>query len=65
MRSLLLAMVGLGLGACAQLQPRPELPVDSGTPPGTETQLDRVASDAEAAHPGKSGFRLLSDGREA
>ena len=65
MRSLLLAIAVLGLSACAQLQPRPELPVDTGSPPGTETQLDRVAAEAEAAHPGQSGFRLVSDGREA
>ncbi len=64
-RTLVFAVVALGLSACAQLKPRPELPVDPGAPPGAETQLDRVVGEAEASHPGQSAFRLVSDGREA
>lgn len=65
MRSLLLAIAGLFLCACAQLEPRPDLPFDAGAPPGGETPLDHASIAAEAAHPGQSGFRLVSDGREA
>jgi putative cardiolipin synthase len=55
----------MGLGACAQLEPRRELPFDAGAPPGSETPLDRTVLAAETAHPGQSGFRLVSEGREA
>lgn len=58
--ALLLASAG-----CAQLAPRPELPEDRALPPGETTELDRAMASLEAAHPGQSGFRLISDGPEA
>jgi cardiolipin synthase C len=58
--ALLLASAG-----CAQLAPRPELPEDRALPPGDTTDLDRAMAPLEAAHPGQSGFRLMSDGSEA
>ncbi|MEQ9561171.1 MAG: phospholipase D family protein, partial [Woeseiaceae bacterium] len=55
----------LALNGCAQLEAKPELPAESARPISDETRLDRLVGDAEAAHPGKSAFRLVSDGREA
>ncbi|HQR48226.1 MAG TPA: phospholipase D-like domain-containing protein, partial [Steroidobacteraceae bacterium] len=55
----------LALAACTSLQPRPELPVESAIPAGTGTRLDDLIAPAEAAHPGESAFRLVSDGAEA
>lgn len=53
------------LAACAQLPPRPELPVDFAIAPGAEGPLDRALSPLEAQHPGQSGFRLVIEGPEA
>jgi putative cardiolipin synthase len=50
---------------CAQLPPRPALPVETAPPVGTETELDRLVGPAEAGRPGQSGFRLVSEGPEA
>jgi putative cardiolipin synthase len=50
---------------CASLEPRLELPAQSALAPGTGTRLDRLVGDAEARHPGQSGFRLIREGPEA
>jgi putative cardiolipin synthase len=60
----LLALV-LVLNACAQLQPRPDLPMELATPTASTTALDRVFVPLEASHAGESGFRLLIEGAEA
>jgi hypothetical protein len=55
----------LALDGCAQLEARPELPVQVARTVSNDTHLDKVIGEAEAAHPGESAFRLVSDGREA
>ena len=61
-----LALVAsLALAGCSSLQPRPELPEQSAVPMATGTVLDELIGKAEAANPGKSGFRLLREGPEA
>ncbi|HEY4644903.1 MAG TPA: phospholipase D family protein [Steroidobacteraceae bacterium] len=62
---LLLALLIAGLVACAQLQPRPALPIEAAVPPEVETQLDELIAAVEGRHPGQSAFRLLSEGPEA
>jgi len=54
-----------GLAACAQLQPRPELPIETAVAAGEGTEADRLIAPAEARHPGASAFRLLHEGPEA
>jgi putative cardiolipin synthase len=49
---------------CAQLPPRPAMPVETAVPVGTGTELDRLTATQEERHPGESGFRLVSDGPE-
>ena len=63
-RTLLVALA-LTLNACAQLKPRPELPMELATPTATTTSLDRAFEPKEAAHAGESAFRLLIEGTEA
>jgi putative cardiolipin synthase len=63
--ALLASLGALALAGCAGLEPRPELPVASALPAGTGTSLDRVIAEAEARHPGQSGFRLVREGPEA
>jgi cardiolipin synthase C len=53
------------LAACAQLQPRPELPVETALAAGEGAPLDERIAAAEARHPGESAFRLPRDGPEA
>ena len=53
------------LAACAQLQPRPDLPFDAVIPLSENSPLDRAIAPAEAQHPGQSAFRLVIDGQEA
>jgi putative cardiolipin synthase len=68
MRSLFRAFVPVllvALGACARLQPRPELPVESAIPASAGSPLDQATAAAEEAHPGQSAFRLVTDGTEA
>jgi putative cardiolipin synthase len=68
MRLLLRAFVLLllaGLGACARLEPRPELPAEAAIAAGSETALDKATAEVEAKHPGQSAFRLVTDGTEA
>ena len=61
----LLALTLLALGACAQLQPRAELPMELATPTANTTPLDNAFEAAESRHPGQSAFRLLIEGTEA
>ena len=61
----LVLICAVGLAACAQLQPRADLPIETAVPPGTGSNLDTIVEPIEAAHVGESGFRLVSDGREA
>jgi cardiolipin synthase C len=53
------------LAACAQLQPRPDLPFDAVIPLSENGPLDRSIAPAEAQRPGQSAFRLVIDGPEA
>jgi cardiolipin synthase C len=62
---MLLLSFSVALGACAQLQPRADLPMESATPNSSTTLLDRTFAAAEASHPGEAGFRLLVEGTEA
>jgi len=45
--------------------PRQEFPKAVALPPAQETELDRLIAVPEAAHPGRSGFRLIDHGPEA
>jgi len=65
MKRLLVCLSVLLLVGCASLKPRPEMPADDALPPGLETVLDRLIAPAEARNPGKSAFRLVSEGTEA
>ena len=58
-------LVLAGLAACAQLEPRPDLPVETAIPAGEGSEVDRLIAPAEARHPGESAFRLLNEGPEA
>ncbi len=53
------------LAACAQLQPRPDLPFDAAIPMTDSGPLDRAIAPAEAQRPGQSAFRLVIEGPEA
>ena len=64
-RRLLSVLVVVSLAACASLEPRPDLPVQSAIPEGQGTALDERIAPAEAAHPGESAFRLVREGPEA
>jgi putative cardiolipin synthase len=61
----LLLVPVLALTACAQLPPRPPMPEQTAFTVKQETPLDLVIAEAEARHPGQSGFRLVSEGPEA
>src|SRR5690349_24726058 len=63
-RTILAALV-LSLNACAQLQPRPELPMELAKPIASTTSLDRAFLPAEESHSGQSAFRLFIEGTEA
>jgi putative cardiolipin synthase len=65
LRWMLLLVLPIGLGACAQLQPRAELPMELATATSSSTLLDRTFAAAEDSHPGQSAFRLLVEGTEA
>jgi putative cardiolipin synthase len=64
-RGALAPVVLAGLAACAQLEPRPELPVESALAAGEGSEIDRLIVSAESRHPGESAFRLLREGPEA
>jgi len=52
--------------ACAPLPERPALPVEQAIPAAAgDGAIDGLVAEAEARHPGQSGFRLVSNGREA
>ncbi len=59
------SLVLLLLAACAQLPPRPELPIETALAVGTDSRLDSLIEPTEALHAGASGFRLMSQGLEA
>ena len=62
----LLAPLLLLAAACAPLPERPALPAEQAIPVSAgDGAIDEVVGRAEASHPGESGFRLVSDGREA
>ena len=65
LRRALALLVLVGLAACAQLQPRPELPIETAVPAGEGTEVDGIIASAEGRHPGASAFRLLREGTEA
>lgn len=58
-------LVALLVAGCAQLAPRPELRPDAAVPIGLGTPIDERVGPSEASHPGRSGFRLVSEGPEA
>jgi cardiolipin synthase C len=62
---ILLSLVPLLLSGCAQLPPRPELPVETALAVGQDSRLDAMLEPAETLHAGASGFRLASEGPEA
>ena len=53
------------LAGCVELPVLPEGPDAIASPPAAAGALADRIGPAEAAHPGQSGFRLLSDGTEA
>jgi putative cardiolipin synthase len=61
----LLAAVLAAAAGCAHLPPRPALPDESAIAPAEGGALTERIAPSEAAHPGQSGFRLVSDGIEA
>ena len=63
--ALLLSLGAMLLPGCARLPPRPELPEDLALSIAADTTLDAAAAPLLAAHPGESGFRIVSDGVEA
>jgi len=65
LRRALALLLLVGLSACAQLKPRPELPIETAVPAGEGTEVDGIIASAEARHPGASAFRLLREGTEA
>jgi putative cardiolipin synthase len=64
-RRVLFVFFPLLLTACASLDPRPELPEEFALAASSDTYLDKAVGNAERAHPGQSGFRLVDDGQEA
>jgi putative cardiolipin synthase len=64
-RRFLLAMALAATAGCASLPPRPEGLADVAFPPAEVGALTERIAPSEAAHPGQSGFRLVSDGTEA
>jgi putative cardiolipin synthase len=53
------------LAACAQLEARPNLPVESALAAGEGSEIDGLIAPAESRHTGESAFRLLHEGPEA
>jgi putative cardiolipin synthase len=60
-----MVLAAIAVNACAPLEPRPELPIDTAIPPGNSSTFDRATANAEAQHPGQSAFRLVIEGTEA
>jgi putative cardiolipin synthase len=67
LRALLLAaaLALLAASGCARLPPRGELPPEHALPAAENARLDRAILPELQAHPGESGFRLVTDGTEA
>jgi putative cardiolipin synthase len=65
LRSLLLAAALAAMAGCVQLPPRPDGPPVAALPAAEDGALTERIAPSEAAHPGQSGFRLVSDGTEA
>nr|WP_260858784.1 phospholipase D family protein [Paraburkholderia sp. BCC1885] len=66
-RCLLLCATAALLTACASRPPAASFdrPVTHALPTSTSTALSTALAPVELAHPGESGFRVLSDGTEA
>ena len=62
---ILLVVAVVALGGCAQLPPRPVLPQVTAIAPAEGGPLDQLVAAAENGHPGKSAFRLVTEGTEA
>lgn len=62
--TVLLALLGI-LSGCAQLPTRQSLPAEASLAPADEGVIAGRTIAIEQAHPGQSGFRLVSDGAEA
>ncbi len=58
-------LLTLLIAGCSSLAPRPELPAQNAVALAQGTALDDLIDQAEAAHPGQSGFRLVREGPEA
>jgi len=59
--ALLMSLLVVAAG-CARLPPRPAVPVETAIAVTADTPLDQRIQPMTAAHPGQSGFRLVSDG---
>ncbi len=64
-RMLGLVLLACTIGACAHLEPRPDIVADFALPISEDTPLDEAFTRAESEHPGHSAFRLLIEGPEA
>jgi putative cardiolipin synthase len=51
--------------ACAQLEPRPQLPDEAALAIADDTPLDQAIAPMEASYPDQSAFRLVVEGTEA
>ncbi|MGB7906340.1 MAG: phospholipase D family protein [Steroidobacteraceae bacterium] len=58
-------LLTLLIAGCSSLAPRPELPSQNAVALAQGTALDELIANAEVAHPGQSGFRLVREGPEA
>ena len=58
-------LCSLALAGCAQLPPRAELPPQAALPPATGGAIAARVVPAVEAHPGLSGFHLVSNGTQA
>jgi putative cardiolipin synthase len=64
--AIVIAVLLLGyFAACAQLEPRPQLPDEAALAIANDTPLDRATVPFEASHPDQSAFRLVVEGTEA
>ncbi|HEY5760441.1 MAG TPA: phospholipase D family protein [Steroidobacter sp.] len=67
-RFIAIAVAALLLGyfaACAQLDPRPQLPNEAALTIADDTPLDQATAPMEASYPDQSAFRLVVEGTEA
>jgi hypothetical protein len=63
----LVLICAVGLAACAQLQPRTDLPIVTALPPGAGSNLDTLVEPYEAAHAQQEldSGQPLCDGRRS